>query len=252
MAWLSILFCIVAALYAMVGFGGGSTYNALLYIAGVDYEIFRPVALICNLVVVTGSCVLFIRAKEFPWRMLAPFLVTSIPCAVFFASRDIPREVFLMVLGISLLLSGIRMLLMGESGEENEVPDGGRSWSVGLPIGAVLGSLAGLVSIGGGIFLAPVLHLLRWGRPHQIAATASGFIFVNSLAGLLGHGMRLYGSVEVETVGGFWPLFVAVLIGGQIGSRIGIRRLPPIWVRRMTAVLVLYVAVRMLIDVFRA
>ena len=246
--WLSILFCVVAALYSMVGFGGGSTYNALLYLADVDYEIFRPVALVCNLVVVTGGSILFIRARHFQWRLLAPFLVTSVPCAMFFASCSIPRELFLCILGLSLLISGLRMLLTSGSDKDVATPGNQRAWLVGLPVGAALGSLAGLVSIGGGIFLAPVLHFMRWGTAHQIAATASCFILVNSIAGLVGHAIRLSGTSTVAEVAAFWPLFLAVLIGGEIGSRVGAHRLPSAWIKRLTAVLVLYVSARMLLE----
>lgn len=249
LAWLSISFCVVAALYAMVGFGGGSTYNALLYLGDVDYEIFRPVALVCNLVVVTGGSILFVRAGHFQWKLLTPFLVTSVPCALLLASRDIPRELFLAVLGVSLLLSGMRML-MAQPQADTRLPGLRHTWLIGLPLGALLGGLAGLVSIGGGIFLAPVLHLMRWGSAHQIAATASCFILVNSIAGLVGHAIRLAGSESVAEIAGFWPLFLAVLVGGQIGSRLGARRLPAAWVTRLTAVLVLYVSTRMLMEVW--
>jgi uncharacterized membrane protein YfcA len=167
---------------------------------------------------------------------------------MFFASRDIPRDLFLSVLGLSLLVSGIRMLLTSRSETGMEMPGHRRAWFIGLPVGALLGSLAGLVSIGGGIFLAPVLYFMRWGTAHQVAATASCFIFVNSLAGLIGHAIRLSGTGTVGDVTAFWPLFVAVLIGGQIGSRVGAHRLPSAWVTRLTAALVLYVSARMLLE----
>jgi hypothetical protein len=120
---------------------------------------------------------------------------------------------------------------------------------VSYAVGGGIGFLSGLVGIGGGIFLAPVLYLLRWGSPREIAGTASVFILVNSLAGLAGQLMKLEDSYGVasatDMLRDYWMVFPAVLIGGQIGSRLGAARIPPIAVKRLTAVLILYVAARL-------
>lgn len=118
-------------------------------------------------------------------------------------------------------------------------------WTWGLPIGAFLGSLAGLVGIGGGIFLSPVLYFLGWGTAKQIAATASGFIFVNSIAGISGQYIKLQDVPSgLNQIIEFWPVFIAVLMGGQIGSRLSSTRLSPQIIQQLTAVLVLYVSLR--------
>jgi uncharacterized membrane protein YfcA len=114
-------------------------------------------------------------------------------------------------------------------------------------VGGAIGLLAGVVGIGGGVFLAPVLYVLGWGNPRQIAAAASFFILVNSLAGLTGQMMKNGESTVAESWLSAWPLYLAVLAGGQIGSHLGSRRLPATWVRRITALLVFYVSVRLLI-----
>jgi len=126
-------------------------------------------------------------------------------------------------------------------------------WQWGLPVGACLGGLAGLIGIGGGIFLSPVLYFLGWGTAKQIAATASGFIFVNSLAGISGQYHKLQESaIELDRIVEFWPVFIAVFVGGQIGSRLSTTHLSQQLIQRLTAVLVLYVSVKIGWNLFSA
>lgn len=243
---LSFIFFVIALLYSMVGFGGGSSYNALLVLYGLNYLIYPSVALLCNLIVVTGGCILFYQRGHFSSRLLYPFIVTSIPMAYLMGSLVISKTLFLYIICIALFLSGIVMIYQHKLQTKIISPQHNPNlWRWGLPIGAGLGSLAGLVGIGGGIFLSPVLYLLGWGTAKQIAATASGFILVNSLAGLGGHFFKLQeASIRLEQILAFWPLFVAVLIGGQIGSRLSSSRLPPRTIQLLTAILVLYVSLK--------
>lgn len=241
---LTIAFAITAALYASVGFAGGSTYNALLALAGVDHRVFPIVALVCNLIVATGGTIRFGRAGLVPWRRLAPLLALSIPAAWIGGMLPISKLLFLWLLGASLLAAGILLLLQRERDEDSE-----RIPLLGLAIAAPIGLLSGIVGIGGGIFLAPVLHLIGWDRAKRVAASASVFILANSIAGLGGQLTKVAGHPElIDSAIGYWPLALAVLIGGQIGSRAGVQLLPPIWLRRMTALLILYVAVRLLLQ----
>jgi uncharacterized membrane protein YfcA len=158
----------------------------------------------------------------------------------------IDKTIFLIVLCIALFISGLIMIFhkhLQEKVVKPEVND--NLWRWGLPIGACLGSLAGLVGIGGGIFLSPILYFLGWGTAKQIAATASGFIFVNSIAGISGQYIKLQESPsELIQITEYWPVFIAVLIGGQIGSRLSSTRLSPQFIQQLTAVLVLYVSLR--------
>ena len=241
---LALLFALTAALYASVGFAGGSTYNALLALAGVDHRVFPVVALVCNLLVATGGTLRFARAGFVPWRRLAPLLALSMPAAWLGGMLPVSKQFFLALLGCSLLTAAVLLFVQ----REREVEEPHWPW-LGTAAAAPIGLLSGIVGIGGGIFLAPVLHLVGWDRAKQVAAAASCFILANSLAGLGGQLTKLAGSPQlVEAAAGYWPLGLAVLIGGQIGSRVGVELLPALWLRRLTGVLILYVASRLLLQ----
>ena len=242
MIWLIAAFFGTALLYASVGFGGGSTYNAILALAGVDYRILPLIALSCNIVVVAGSTVRFARAEVLPWR--GALLVTALaaPAAFLGGLTPVSEATFLTLLGASLVVTALTMLLplgIGEGGSSR-----GAKF---MPVVAVpLGYLAGVVGIGGGIFLAPFLHLTRWNEARAIAATASLFILVNSLFGLVG---QLLKGGEGRFLAAFdvgLPLIVAVAIGGQIGSLLALKFLPQRWIRRGTAALTAWVGARLL------
>ncbi|MBA2919579.1 TSUP family transporter [Sphingomonas sp. MAH-20] len=246
MAFLALAFVVTAILYASVGFAGGSTYNALLALAGVDHRVFPIVALACNLIVATGGTIRFARARLVPWRRLAPLLALSVPAAWIGGMLPVSKHLFLALLGGSLLVAGILLLVQPEREMEPR-----RAALVGPAVAAPIGLLSGIVGIGGGIFLAPVLHLVGWDRARRVAATASIFILANSIAGLGGQLTKLAGHPElIEAAFGYWPLALAVLVGGQIGSRAGVQLLPPTWLRRLTALLILYVSVRILLQVW--
>jgi uncharacterized membrane protein YfcA len=237
-------FALTALLYASVGFGGGSTYNALLVLAGTDYRLLPAIALVCNLIVVTGGTIRFARAGQVPWKSLWPILLLSAPCAWAGGRLPVDKPLFVALLGSALLIAGLLMLY------QREPKDGQRAnprlnW-LGIPIGMGVGFFSGIVGIGGGIFLAPVLHLLRWASARQIAASASVFILVNSLAGLAGQLMKADASATPAAIAGYWPLFVAVLIGGQLGSHAGLTLLPQKAIRIGTAALIMYVAAQLL------
>ncbi|MAW91114.1 MAG: sulfoacetate transporter [Altererythrobacter sp.] len=242
MIWLIAAFFVTALLYASVGFGGGSTYNAILALAGVDYRILPLIALSCNIVVVAGSTVRFARAEVLPWR--GALLVTALaaPAAFLGGLTPVSEATFLTLLGASLVVTALTMLLplgIGEGG-----PSRGAKF---MPVVAVpLGYLAGVVGIGGGIFLAPFLHLTRWNEARAIAATASLFILVNSLFGLVG---QLLKGGEGRFLAAFdvgLPLIVAVAIGGQTGSLLALKFLPQRWIRWGTAALTAWIGARLL------
>lgn len=242
---LAASFALTALLYASVGFGGGSTYNALLVLAQTDYRLLPAIALLCNLIVVTGGTIRFARAGQVPWRPLWPILVLSAPCAWAGGRLPVDKPLFVALLGSALLLAGVLMLVQRERGEGRASRPPRLAW-IGVPIGMAVGFFSGIVGIGGGIFLAPVLHLLRWAEARQIAASASVFILVNSLAGLAGQVMKQDAAATPVAVSAYWPLFLAVLVGGQIGSHIGARLLPQRVIRIGTAALILYVAAQLL------
>ncbi|MEZ5708705.1 MAG: sulfite exporter TauE/SafE family protein [Blastomonas sp.] len=248
--WLALGFAGTALLYASVGFGGGSTYNALLVLVGTDFAVVPVIALICNIVVVTGGSIAYWRAGSLPFKRLWPILILSAPCAWAGGRIPVDRDLFVLLLGVSLLIAGVLMLLQRQDDQrpEPQAETAQHGSAISWPIGMAVGFVSGMVGIGGGIFLAPVLHLLRWDLPRRIAASASLFILVNSLAGLIGQLMKNGTAQSLAIAETHWPLILAVLVGGQIGSRIGASILPQKWVRMATAILILYVAARLLIQ----
>jgi uncharacterized protein len=251
MTALAFGFLIAAVLYASVGFAGGSTYTALLVLGGTGQTLVPIISLVCNLIVSIGGTIRFARAGLVPWRRLWPLLALSVPAAALGGALTVPKPVFVALLGGSLLVAGLLLLVQREPRERALEP--GRYRWLGPAIAGPVGLLAGIVGIGGGIFLAPVLHLIGWDRTRRVAASASVFILANSIAGLIGQSSKLIdnGGAEFVPVLAYWPLAVAVLIGGQIGSRIGVRLLPARWLRRITAVLILYVAISLLWKLIR-
>ena len=239
-------FFVTALLYASVGFGGGSTYSALLALSGLDYRVLPLISLACNIVVVAGGTVRFARAGVTPWKRAAVLTALAAPAAFLGGLTPIGEAQFMLLLGASLVLTALTMLIPVR---EEVVGEPGRLVRTMPLIAAPLGYVAGLVGIGGGIFLAPLLHLTRWHNARAIAATASLFILVNSLFGLGGqllkHGPEMFAGTMYEAL----PLLIAVAVGGQIGSLLAVRVLPLVWIRWLTAALVAVVGVRLLAGV---
>lgn len=246
MTLLVIAFLFVALLYASVGFGGGSTYNALLVLAGVDYRILPTIALACNIVVVAGGVAHFGARALIPWRRIAPWIAASVPAAFVGGRLPLPEAAFVGLLGAALAVAGVQLLL--HPAAVTGGPPRTVSRGAALACGAGLGLLAGVTGIGGGIYLAPLLHRWNWASPREIAGVASLFILVNSLAGLAGQASKLTQIAKTDIAMAYWPLLVAVLIGGQIGSRLGAVSLPEPWLRRVTGAVVLYAAARLMIQ----
>ncbi len=249
MPLLIFFFALTALLYAAVGFGGGSTYNALLVLNGTDYRVLPTIALLCNIIVVAGGSWRFWQSGHIRLARILPWILVSVPAAWLGGRLMVSETVFIGLLGFSLLIAGVQLIL--ERGHHDEtIQERTVARPVSYGVGGGIGFLSGMVGIGGGIFLAPVLYLLRWGSPREIAGTASIFILVNSIAGLAGQAMKLeadYGIANaIDLVSAYWLVFPAVLIGGQIGSRLGSLHIPPLLVKRLTALLILYVAGRLL------
>ncbi len=245
MYFTALAFIAVAFLYASVGFGGGSSYTAILIESGLYWELVPPLSLVCNLVVVSGGVYHFARAGHLQLRFAAPLLATSVPAAFLAGYIRLDESVFLQFLGIALFISGTLMLLDRQwSRARASAPQTGRAMRLGL--GLILGGLAGITGIGGGIYLAPVLHLFRLAEAKTVAATCSLFILVNSLAGLAGQLAKLGQSAAELFNLSFVALPLAVLIGGQLGSRAGARRLNASMIRRLTGLVILVVSIRLL------
>lgn len=244
MIWLALAFFLTALVYSMAGFGGGSTYNALLVLHDTDYRVLPAIALVCNIIVVSAGTAHFLTAKRMRLQDAAPLCLLSAPAAWIGGRIPIPETVFIAALAATLVAAGIFMLV-DPPAAENRAP-ARREFALPVAVGGGIGFLSGLVGIGGGIFLAPFLHFIRWGRAHEIAGAASVFILVNSLFGLWGQIVKLGQLQALSTLYAYWPLPISVLAGGLVGGFIGARRLPAGAVKKTTGALILLVAARLI------
>ncbi len=239
---LSIFFFITAIFYSSVGFGGGSTYLALMLIWDIPYYIFPILALICNIIVVSGNSINYVRSGNLNLKLLTPYLIGSIPFAFFGASMTITKELFEILLFVILIIAGIFLLIESKSFNDDQIKIKSIPKIISLLIGSIIGFTSGIIGIGGGIFLSPILFLMKAGYPKQIATTASLFILINSIFGVAG---QLTKDVVFDEFLNFWPLFIAVLIGGQIGNFLNIKFLSGKTLAIITSLLVIFVAMRM-------
>ena len=239
---LAILFLTTATLYSSVGFGGGSTYLALLLIWGVPYTIFPVIALFCNIIVVSGNSFNYIKAGNLNLKILLPYLFGSIPLAYLGGSLSLDKELFEIVLFIILLCAGILLLFNFKTYDNKKIIYHKIPTLFSVLIGSVLGFVSGTIGIGGGIFLSPILFLLRAGKPKHIVTAASLFIFINSIFGIAGQLSKNNTLIEIQN---YWYLMVLVLIGGQLGNYLNLRIFPTRTLVLITALLVIFVAIRM-------
>jgi len=244
---LSILFFVTAILYSSVGFGGGSTYLALLFIWGVPYFVLPIIALFCNIIVVSGNCFNYIRAGNLNLKLLIPYLIGSIPLAFIGGSLPIEKKIFELLLFLFLTIAGILLLFNFKSYDDKEKSYRKVPLVISILIGGVLGFISGIVGIGGGIFLSPILFMIKAGRPKHIVTTASIFILINSLSGIIG---QLTKNTVLGEIQNYWFLLLAVLIGGQIGNFLNLKIFPARILVLVTAGLVLFVAIRIAYKLF--
>ena len=239
---LAILFLVTAILYSSVGFGGGSTYLALLLIWSVPYFIFPVISLSCNIIVVSGNCFNYIRAGNLNLRLLIPYLIGSIPLAYLGGSLPIEKRLFEILLFLVLVAAGILLLFNFRSYDDKESSYRKIPAPLSILIGGTLGFISGVVGIGGGIFLSPILFLIRASRPKHIVTAASLFILINSIFGIIGQLTKNDVLVEVSN---YWYLLAAVLVGGQLGNFLNLKIFPTRILALVTACLVIFVAIRM-------
>lgn len=238
------LFFLISILYSSVGFGGGSSYLAILALTGIIFTQIRATALLCNIVVVTGNVLLYHQQKKLKWKKIIPLVILSVPFAFLGGYLKISQNFFFILLGITLLFAAITMWMSKKIVDSNK-SNNDQNTIKNVSFGGFIGFISGVVGIGGGIFLAPLLHLTNWDTPKKIAATASVFILVNSIAGLFGQ----YSNPNFEID---WSLtsilLITVFIGGQIGSRMSTKRFTPIQLKKTTAFLIAFVSIRILIK----
>ena len=239
---LSIFFLITSILYSSVGFGGGSTYLALMLIWEIPFYIIPILALCCNIIVVSGNSINYVRSGNLNLNLLVPYLIGSIPFAFFGASISISKELFEIILFIILFIAGILLLIKNNSYRDDQIKINLVPKAVSIFIGSVIGFFSGIVGIGGGIFLSPILFLMKAGYPRHIATAASIFILINSIFGVAG---QLTKNIVFDEFLNYWPLFLCVLIGGQIGNLLNIKFLSNKTLTIITSMLVIFVSIRM-------
>jgi uncharacterized membrane protein YfcA len=244
---LSFLFFFTSLIYSSVGFGGGSTYLALLLLWKIPYEIFPIIALSCNIIVVSGNCINYARAGNLNFKFLSPYLVGSIPLAYIGGSLAIEKEFFQILLFGVLLMAGILLLINFRSYEEKGSTSRNIPKLLAIFIGGILGFTSGVVGIGGGIFLSPVLFLLRAAKPKEIITAASIFILINSVSGIAGQFTKINSLLFLLD---YAYLILAVLIGGQLGNFLNLKILPTRILALITSILVLFVSIRMGVNIF--
>lgn len=238
---LVLLFFVTALVYSSVGHGGASTYLALFALFGFARADIVPTVLVLNLLVSGLGFFHYRRAGHFELRLLAPFVISSIPAAYVGGALHLPPAAFSILLGMTLMAAAARFMIFSRplTARGDLTPQ--HLYLIGLPVGLVLGFLAGLLGIGGGIFLSPLLLALGWADAKKTAAVSAAFIFVNSCAGLLAQTAK---ALPDWTLTGL--LAVAVICGGSLGAHIGAVRFSPVVLQRLLAVVLLFAAFKLL------
>jgi hypothetical protein len=232
---LIVFFLVIAFVYSSVGFGGGSSYLAILALYQVPFQEMKLTALICNIIVVTGGTMIFVWKDQVNWRKVLPLVVVSVPMAFAGARLKLSQDTFFIILGSSLIMAAILLWIKTKRNDE-EIKEQGNNWFIkDALLGGAIGFLSGMVGIGGGIFLSPVLNLMKWDTPKKIAAKASLFILANSIAGISGQLSTMQADMNYAQI---ILLCSAVLVGGQMGSRMGAIKFNMLVIRRITAIVV--------------
>ena len=242
---LLLLFLIAATVYSSVGHGGASAYLAILILSGFERASIAPMVLVLNIIVTLMGVTNYYRAGHFSLKLLLPFILTSIPGAFLGGMLVIPARVFSGILGFTLLAAGLRFLLLTKPVQPRPSLGPAIAYGVGLPAGFILGLLAGMVGVGGGIFLSPLLLILGWADAKKTAAVSAAFILLNSTSGLLAH---LLTKTPDWTL--LLPLAAVVIIGGQAGSWYGARKIPAVKLQQVLGFVLLVASIKLVRELF--
>lgn len=238
---LPLIFLFTSFLYSSVGLGGGSSYTALLTIAGVSYKLIPTTSLSLNLIVSSLGMFNFWRNGHVKLDIVLPFLFTSIPMAYFASGVAISEHTFHLILLTSLLIIASRIYLLNNLRISIQL-EPLQKWVVAIFIGSLLGFIAGSVGIGGGIYLVPILIILGFASEKEAAAAGAVFIWVNSLSGLAARIPSQYIDLKI-----FFPLIGSVLIGGYLGSHFGSFRFDVKYIQKSLG-LVIIIAIILLVK----
>ena len=239
-----LLFFVVAILYSSVGFGGGSSYLAILALTGIVFTQIRFISLLCNIAVVSLNVFHFQKQQLYDWKKVIPILSFSIPLAFIGGFIEVNKNIFFILLGFTLLMASL-VMWFNKKIVSRRINTSHINLSKNSSYAGVIGFISGMIGIGGGIFLAPLLHLRQWDTPKRIAATASLFILLNSISGILGYSLNSGVSVDFNLT---IMLIIVVLVGSFLGNRISKQFLTPIQIKKGTALLIAFVSFRILIK----
>ncbi len=243
---LSIFVAVIAFLYASVGFGGATGYLAVMSQFGIEPNLMATTSLLLNIVVSGIAFINYTRAGHTKKRLMTSFPLASIPASFLGGFFKLNEEVYFLLLYTVLTYVMVRMLFAPkDSGQSSKVMQSPPFWLT-LTSGAGIGFLSGMVGIGGGIILSPLIILMRWGTAKQAASTAAGFIFLNSLSGLLGRyigGNLMFGEL------GAWLLPVGIF-GALAGSYFGAHRFSSLLTQRLLGVVLLVAVIRFWVMFF--
>lgn len=223
----AVVFFTLAALYSSVGNAGASGYLAVMALAGMAPDVMKPTALLLNVIVSVIATIRFYRAGHFSWRIFWPFMLSSVPLAAVGGGISVSRGVYSVIVGLILLLAAWRLLVYTEP---STIARKRLRVLPSLACGSAIGFVSGLTGIGGGIFLSPLLLLMKWADARQSASVASAFVLVNSVAALMGY---VAATGSVPSTGLLWA--VAAAFGALVGSELGVRRLAEVTLRRILA-----------------
>lgn len=242
--YIIVVFLIIAILYASVGFGGGSSYMAILALAGIPFLEMRSISLCCNIVVIAVNVYHHWKEKNIDWKNTFLICSISIPLAYGGSLIHFKEATFLKILGVSLIIASV-MMGFNYFLNKNRKYTLPKSKTVAVVIGGGIGFLSGITGIGGGIFLSPVLYLMQFSIPKKIAALSSVFIAVNSISGITG---LVYKNNFHFTPTIHIPLLLAVLLGGFLGNKLRFKYLSPFRLTLLTALLIFYVGLKLVMD----
>lgn len=232
---------IAAVLYSSVGHAGASGYIAIMALAGLAPDSLKPAALVLNILVATIASTKYIRANAFSWSLLWPLIITSIPCAYLGGGLTLPSDYYKPILGSVLIYAAFHSFLTAKQAPKQTIQTP-QKWLL-MCAGLLIGFLSGLVGVGGGVFLSPLLLFLRWGETRVVSGVAAVFILVNSVAGLLG--VMSKHPVLPESIG-YWA--VAAMLGGWLGAEFGSKRFNGTVIRQVMALVLLIAGGKMFLG----
>ncbi|MBI5022375.1 MAG: sulfite exporter TauE/SafE family protein [Ignavibacteriales bacterium] len=239
---ISLIFFIIAVLYSSVGHGGASGYLAVLSFMAFKPDEMASTALLVNIVVAGIAFYSYFRSGYYSAKLTIPFLLTSIPLSFIGGMLSVPKNYYGVLLALALIVASLRLVIKSETVTAGEPIYKKPHPIIALPAGGLIGFISGIVGVGGGIFLSPIILLMKWADPKFTAATAALFIVVNSISGI--GGRIIDGRFSTAA---FMPFMAAAILGGFVGSIWGAKKFSNQTLRRLLGVVLIIAAIKLLI-----